>query len=50
MGIRQDVQFSAHDGTLPRAWLYCPENPDGRLPVVTLAHGFDATEFHGLDQ
>jgi dipeptidyl aminopeptidase/acylaminoacyl peptidase len=46
---RIDVEFSAVDGTKLTAWLYRPIGQSKRLPAVTMAHGFSATRFHGID-
>jgi uncharacterized protein len=46
---RIDVEFSAVDGTKLAAWLYRPIGQSKRLPAVTMAHGFSATRFHGID-
>ena len=46
---RIDVEFSAVDGTKLAAWLYRPIGQSKRPPAVTMAHGFSATRFHGID-
>ena len=44
---RLDVEFRSGNGSCS-AWLYRPE-PDGRVPLVVMAHGFSATRDQRLD-
>jgi fermentation-respiration switch protein FrsA (DUF1100 family) len=46
---RIDVEFLAQDGTKLEAWLFRPADVSAPLPAVTMAHGFGATKFHGLE-
>lgn len=45
---RHDVTFPTADGTTLAGWLYRPEGT-GPWPAITMAHGFGATRYHGLD-
>ena len=45
---RTDVEFTAHDGTALRGWLYVPDG-GGQHPGIAMAHGFSATKEMGLD-
>ncbi|MFT4439084.1 alpha/beta hydrolase [Caballeronia sp. 15715] len=47
---RQNVEFSATDGTILRAWLFKPDHAAKASPAITIAHGFGATKFHGLEK
>lgn len=44
---RLDVTFTSA-GTKCAAWLYRPEDADGAVPCVVMAHGFSATRADGL--
>jgi fermentation-respiration switch protein FrsA (DUF1100 family) len=46
---RTDVEFSATDGTTLAAWLFRPPGTGTSFPAVTMAHGFSASRFHGLE-
>jgi uncharacterized protein len=46
---RQDITFSAADGTELSGWLYVPDGSEARSPAITMAHGFGASKEHGLD-
>jgi uncharacterized protein len=46
---RIDVEFPATDGTKLAAWLFRPADRSKPLPAVTMAHGFSATRFHGIE-
>lgn len=48
MTERLDVEFAGEDGHILRGWLYLPA-AQGRLPAITMAHGFAAVKEHGLD-
>jgi fermentation-respiration switch protein FrsA (DUF1100 family) len=50
MTSKTDVEFAAADGTVLSAWLFQPDDVDGLLPAITMAHGFGATKWHGLEQ
>lgn len=47
---RKDVEFSGDDGIKLRAWLYAPTGVHGRLPAITMAHGFAGTRLHGIER
>ncbi|NVN09623.1 alpha/beta hydrolase [Nguyenibacter vanlangensis] len=49
MTERVDVEFNAIDGTRLAAWLFRPANATKPLPAVTMAHGFSATRYHGIE-
>ena len=47
---RQDIEFKTRDGLMLRGWLYRPDNAQGDLPAVILAHGFTAVKEMALDK
>ncbi len=47
--MREDVAFSATDGTTLRGWYYRPEQTGGNWPVVVMSHGFGAVKEMYLD-
>lgn len=49
MTERIDVEFGASDGTVLRGWIYRPAAGPEKFPAITMAHGFGATKYHGLD-
>jgi uncharacterized protein len=48
MTDRRDVAVTTADGTTLAGWLYRPDGA-GPFPAITMAHGFGATRYHGLD-
>jgi uncharacterized protein len=50
MSTKEDVEFKALDGTVLRAWLFRPDEGPSKLPAITMAHGFSATKWHGLER
>lgn len=46
---RRDVWFPARDGTRLEGWLYLPSHRSGPLPAITMANGFAATRWHGVN-
>lgn len=49
MVSRVEVAFPAEGGINLSAWLYLPQGA-GRLPAITMAHGYGGTRAHGLDR
>lgn len=49
MTERIDVRIPLPDGIELAAWLFLPENADGPLPAITMAHGFGGTRYHGIE-
>ncbi len=47
---RKDVEFPADGGVILRGWLYLPDKAEGRLPAITMAHGYAGIRQHGLDR
>ncbi len=47
---RKDVEFPAEGGVMLRGWLYLPDQPAGRLPAITMAHGYAGIRQHGLER
>lgn len=47
---RQDVEFAVEDGERLRGWLFLPSEPVGRLPGISLAHGYAGVKEHGLER
>ena len=46
--MRKDIEFNAEGVTL-RGWLYLPEDVDGTVPTILMAHGFSAVKEQYLD-
>ena len=46
--MRTDIEFDAEGVTL-RGWLYVPDDADGPLPIVVMAHGYSAVKEMFLD-
>lgn len=46
--MRRDIEFPAGGLTL-RGWLYTPEDADGPVPAVVVAHGFSCVKEQSLD-
>ncbi|MBA3279255.1 MAG: acetylxylan esterase, partial [Geodermatophilaceae bacterium] len=42
--MRDDIEFSAADGTVLRGWYYRPEQGNETRPVVVISHGFGAVK------
>lgn len=40
--MRQDISFKTSDNVTLRGWFYSPENAQGPLPCLVMAHGFSA--------
>jgi len=47
---RKDVEFIGDGGIRLRAWLYTPADMHGRLPAITMAHGYAGTRQHGIER
>ncbi|AKU09820.1 alpha/beta hydrolase [Haloferax gibbonsii] len=47
--MREDIEFEAEGDTL-RGWLYTPDEYDGPVPTVVMAHGFSAVKEMYLDK
>ena len=50
MQTRKEVRFKDDGGDELSAWLYLPDGGEGRRPAISMAHGFAATRWHGLDR
>jgi fermentation-respiration switch protein FrsA (DUF1100 family) len=48
--MRKDIELRTEDGVTLRGWLYLPDRPSGRAPVVVMAHGFSAVKEMYLDR
>lgn len=46
---RTDVEFEADGGVKLRGWLFVPPG-EGRLPAITMAHGYAGVKEHGTEQ
>jgi uncharacterized protein len=46
---KEDVRFPAEGGIELSAWLFVPQNRTGRLPAITMAHGYAGTKYHGIE-
>lgn len=47
--MRENVDFRTSDNVLLRGWFYKPDNAEGSLPCLVMAHGFSGTKEMGLD-
>jgi len=47
--MRQDIEFEA-EGDVLRGWLYTPNDADGAVPTIVMAHGFSAVKEMYLDK
>src|SRR5580704_8854615 len=47
---RRDVEFTVDGGDRLRGWLFLPSKPTGRLPAISLAHGYAGVKEHGLER
>ena len=47
---RRNVEFAVDGGDRLRGWLFLPSKPTGRLPAVSLAHGYAGVKEHGLER
>jgi uncharacterized protein len=46
--MREDIEFDAEGATL-RGWFYKPDDADGEVPCIVMAHGFSAIKEMRLD-
>ena len=46
---RTDVEFEADGGVKLRGWLFVPPG-EGRLPAITMAHGYAGVKEHGIER
>jgi uncharacterized protein len=47
--MREDIEFDAEGATL-RGWFYRPDDADGEVPCIVMAHGFSAIKEMHLDE
>ena len=47
--MREDIEFDAEGATL-RGWFYRPDDANGEVPCVVMAHGFSAIKEMHLDE
>lgn len=47
--MREDIEFEA-EGDVLRGWLYTPDDADGPVPTIVMAHGFSAVKEMYLDK
>ena len=47
--MRQDIEFEA-EGDMLRGWLYLPDDADGPVPGIVMAHGLSAVKEMYLDK
>jgi uncharacterized protein len=46
---RRDIEFLVEGGDRLRGWLFMKSNQTGRLPVISMAHGYAGVKEHGLE-
>jgi dienelactone hydrolase len=49
MPQRIDVTIPLPDGIELAAWLFLPDDAEGPLPAITMAHGFGGTRYHAIE-
>ena len=47
---RRDVEFTVEGGDRLRGWLFLPSERVGKLPAISLAHGYAGVKEHGLER
>src|SRR6478672_9131670 len=47
---RRDVEFTVDGGDRLCGWLFLPSKRTGRLPAISLAHGYAGVKEHGLER
>jgi cephalosporin-C deacetylase-like acetyl esterase len=47
---RRDVEFAVEGGDSLRGWLFLPSERTGKLPAISLAHGYAGVKEHGLER
>jgi uncharacterized protein len=47
--MREDIEFDAEGATL-RGWFYVPDQAEGEVPCIVMAHGFSAIKEMHLDE
>ena len=48
--MRKDIEFKTEDGVTLRGWHYVPDERQGRVPTIVMAHGFSAVKEMYLDR
>lgn len=48
--MRKDIEFNTEDGVTLRGWHYLPDNQEGKVPTIIMAHGFSAVKEMYLDR
>ena len=48
--MRRDIEFNTEDGVTLRGWHYLPDNLEGKVPTIIMAHGFSAVKEMYLDR
>jgi uncharacterized protein len=46
----RDVDFPVEGGDRLRGWLFVPSNRKGKLPAISMAHGYAGVKEHGLER
>jgi cephalosporin-C deacetylase-like acetyl esterase len=47
---RRDIEFAVDAGDRLRGWLFLPSKRPGKLPAISMAHGYAGVKEHGLDR
>lgn len=47
--IKETVYFNVADNVKLSGWIYIPNNKKEKFPAISMAHGFGATKYHGLN-
>jgi uncharacterized protein len=46
---RRDVEFEVEGREYLRGWLFVPDGATGRLPAISMAHGYAGVKEHGIE-
>jgi uncharacterized protein len=49
MSQRRDVEFEVEGHEYLRGWLFVPDGATGRLPAISMAHGYAGVKEHGIE-
>jgi fermentation-respiration switch protein FrsA (DUF1100 family) len=49
MSQRRDVEFEVEGREYLRGWLFVPDGATGRLPAISMAHGYAGVKEHGIE-
>ena len=47
---RRNIEFSVDGGDRLRGWLFLPSKRNGKVPAISMAHGYAGVKEHGLER